>query len=74
MSFESSLSATDIVEQILKDPTASIEFRNVKASHHECFKQFTGGHVMGVHASTGAYLVPDEGVLLSTGTPKDFCW
>ena len=48
----------------------NIEFRNIVASSHECLKRFTNGHELGTHNNKP--LVPDNGLILSSGNPYDF--
>lgn len=53
------------------NPVANkIEFRNIVASGHECLKRFTNGHELGTHNSRP--LVPDSGLILSSGNPYEF--
>ena len=65
--------ATDLVENILPSPNGSIQFQNIQASSHACFNLFTNGHAVGNDKVTGEYLMPDSGIIMSSGTPADFC-
>ena len=58
-----------------------VEFSNIKASPHykKCTRYYTGGHTMGYAwlnddnaTLTDTYLLPDEGIILSSGDPRDF--
>lgn len=49
-----------------------VEFRNIEASDHACFALFGNGHSAGKNNATGAHLIPESGVILSSGTPEDF--
>ncbi|KAL7543599.1 hypothetical protein ACHAXR_012911, partial [Thalassiosira sp. AJA248-18] len=64
----------DLVEEILKDPEGQAEFQNIRASDHECFLHFYNGNNMGYNLETGEQLIPQEGIIMSTGRPEDFCW
>lgn len=66
------LSATELVENYLQDPNGLVEFRNIKSSNHTCFALFNNGHSAGKNAVTGEYLVPETGVMLSSGNVEDF--
>ena len=81
-----SMSAEQIVPNILRDPTNQIQFRNIHSHggspEMPCFKVFNNGHAMGtVNANDtkpeaimrDQYLLPDEGLIMSTGNPDDFC-
>ena len=65
------LLATDLVEKYLQDPNGLVEFRNIESSDHSCFALFDNGHSAGKNAATGAFLIPDSGVILSSGNPED---
>jgi hypothetical protein len=92
-------SAQDAVRNILT-AGENIQFRNVHASSHACFKTFTNGHAMGTTATAAAaavvgsnndggggggtvetnnhniddpYLLPERGLIMSTGDPDQFC-
>ena len=66
------LTATELVEKYLQDPNGLVEFRNIESSDHTCFALFDNGHSAGKNNATGAYLIPDSGVILSSGDPQDF--
>lgn len=66
------LSATELVEKYLQDPNGLVEFRNIESSYHSCYALFGNGHSAGKNNSTGSYLIPDSGVILSSGNPEDF--
>ncbi|KAL9184816.1 LOW QUALITY PROTEIN: hypothetical protein ACHAXT_002593 [Thalassiosira profunda] len=68
------MNVTDLVGEVLKDPENNVEFRNISASDHACFLHFYNGHRMGHHDETGAQLIPEEGIIMGTGRPEDFCW
>ena len=68
----SSLSAQDLVENYFSDPEDPVEFRNVAASDHSCFALFADGHSAGRHSLTNQFLLPNDGVIMSTGKPEDF--
>ena len=67
--------AVELVEETLMDPTNAdfVEFRNIQASGHACYQYFTQGHAAGKHKVTGEYLLPESGIIMSTGDPGDFC-
>jgi hypothetical protein len=91
-------SAQDAVRNILT-AGENIQFRNVRASSHACFKTFTNGHAMGTSTTTATaaagsnnnigggggtaetsshntgdpYLLPERGLIMSTGDPDQFC-
>ena len=79
------MSATQAVSNILRDPYGHIQLRNVTSSSHACYKTFTNGYSMGtvLSSSDGTpltnpqtsndYLLPNEGLLMSSGNPDDFC-
>ncbi|KAL3791625.1 hypothetical protein HJC23_012215 [Cyclotella cryptica] len=66
------LPATELVETYLQDPNGLVEFRNIIASNHSCFALFGNGHSAGTNKVTGGYLIPDSGVILSSGNPEHF--
>jgi hypothetical protein len=66
--------ATDLVSNTFINPDGGVEFQNVLASSHACFLHFSNGNQMGKHELTNEYLVPQEGIILSSGKPEDFCW
>lgn len=70
----SSYNASYLVEQILQDPNGQVEFQNVQSAGHDCYKQFTDGGVMGTHSATNEPLVPESGIIMSTGKPREFCY
>ena len=80
------MSATQAVSNILRDPYGHIQLRNVTSSSHACYKTFTNGYSMGTVLSSSSdgtlltnpsssndYLLPNEGLLMSSGNPDDFC-
>eukprot|EP01082_Thalassiosira_pseudonana_P000083 g127.t1 g127 contig1:303470-306620(-) len=66
------LTAEELVTNYLKDPAGLVQFRNIDSSSHQCFALFKNGHSAGVHNVTGEYLIPDSGVMLSSGNVEDF--
>jgi len=68
----SSLSAQELVDSYFRDSDGQIQFRNVAASSHSCFALFANGHSAGRHIDTNEFLLPNEGIILSTGNPQDF--
>lgn len=56
------------------DSNGDVIFGNVKASTHsaQCMKAFTNGHSLGKIIGTDTFLVPDKGIILSSGKPSDF--
>ena len=64
--------ATELVQNYLQDPNGLVEFRNIKSSNHSCFALFDNGHSVGKNTATGAFLIPDSGIILSSGNPEDF--
>jgi hypothetical protein len=66
--------AADLVSNTFINPDGGVEFQNVLASSHACFLHFSNGNQMGKHELTNEYLVPQEGIILSSGKPEDFCW
>lgn len=66
------MSATELVEKYLQDPNGLVEFRNIESSYHSCYALFGNGHSAGKNNSTGSYLIPESGVILSSGNPEDF--
>ena len=66
------LSAEELVIKYLQDPNGLVKFRNIQSSNHSCFALFSNGHSAGVHNETGQYLIPDSGIILSSGNPIDF--
>jgi len=73
MEFDS-MDAVTLVRTVLQDPQGQIQFDNIEASGHDCFKRFANGHVMGQNVLTGEDLIPESGVIMSSGDPEDFCW
>ncbi len=68
----SNLSAQDLVESYFLEPNGDIQFRNVAASDHSCFALFANGHSAGRHKDTNEFLLPNNGIIMSTGNPQDF--
>ena len=66
------LPAADLVENYLQDPNGLVEFRNIVSSNHSCFALFANGHTAGKSVATGKFLIPDQGIMLSSGNPEDF--
>ncbi len=62
--------AEELVKDYLQDPNGLVEFRNIRSSNHTCFALFDNGHTAGATAE-GDYLLPDSGVILSSGNPED---
>jgi len=65
-------SAQDLVERYFRDPDGQIQFRNVGSSSHSCFALFANGHSAGRHKVTDEFLLPNDGIIMSTGNPQDF--
>ena len=63
-----------IQDTFLQNPEGDIQFQNVKSSNHSCFRSFYNGHKMGHNHETGVQLIPEEGIIMSTGIPEEFCW
>ena len=65
----------DLVTTLLQDHS-DIEVRNVTATSPvdglSCWAAFDNGHSAGVIGDTGEYLLPDQGVIMSTGQPANF--
>jgi hypothetical protein len=66
--------AIDLVKNTFINPDGGVEFQNVIASNHACFLHFSKGNQMGKHEVTNEQLVPQEGIIMSSGKPDDFCW
>ena len=66
--------AASLVRNVLRDPNGHVEFGNIQASTHGCYKYFYNGDVMGQHLTTGEQLIPQEGIIMSSGKPEEFCW
>ena len=75
------MTANDIVQKFLDTNTnGDIIIQNADASAHsnECMRYFTNGHCLGnlldktTGKETSTPIVPDEGIILSTGLPRDF--
>jgi len=64
--------AQDLVESYFRDPDGQIQFRNVGSSSHSCFALFANGHSAGRHKVTDEFLLPNDGIIMSTGNPQDF--
>ena len=79
--------ATAAISQILQSPDNSLQLRNITSSSHACYASFTNGHSMGtlldpltglsINTTNGysenAYLLPNDGLIMSSGSPNDFC-
>jgi hypothetical protein len=71
----------ELIEKFIASD-AEIDITNIKASpiYDKCTRYFTGGHTMGYAwendvmdgTLTDTYLLPEEGILLSSGNPLDF--
>ena len=68
----SSQSAEDLVKNYFLDQNDPVKIRNIASSSHSCFALFANGHSAGQNADTNEFLLPDEGIILSTGNPQDF--
>lgn len=68
----SNLSVQELVENYFLYPDGRIQFRNVAASDHSCFALFADGHSVGRDKDTNEFLLPDDGIIMSTGNPQDF--
>ncbi len=66
--------ANDLVFDTLKNQDGNVEFQNVLSSNHACFLHFYNGHKMFKHNVTNAQLIPQEGIIMSSGKPENFCW
>jgi len=66
------LPADDLVRHHLHDPASRVEYRNIVSASRSCFALFSNGHVAGKNGMTGEYLIPDRGIILSTGHPFEF--
>ncbi len=75
-----SMSKEDLIENFIAQ-YGEVEFSNINASPHyaNCTRYFTGGHSMGYAwknddnvTKTNDHLLPDEGIILSSGDPLDF--
>lgn len=68
------MSAAALISEILLAPHESdestVEFRDITASAHACFLHFENGHATGQHLVTGDYLLPDEGLIMSSGAVR----
>lgn len=65
-------SAQELVEGYFRNPDGQIQFRNIAASSHSCFALFTNGESAGRHKDTNEFLLPNDGIIMSTGNPQDF--
>jgi hypothetical protein len=65
-------SAQDLVESYFRDPDGLIQFRNIASSSRSCFALYENGYSAGRHKQTNQFLLPDNGIILSTGNPEDF--
>ena len=68
----STLSAEDLVANYLRNAENLVQIRNVASSSHSCFALFDNGHSVGRNADTNQFLLPNKGVIMSTGNPEDF--
>lgn len=76
-----SLSKEELIQKFIS-VDGDVEFFNIKASAHYdlCTRYYTGGHTLGKAwvddvmngTLTDDYLIPDEGIILSSGSPLDF--
>lgn len=60
-----------ILVEVLRDPDGQAQVRNVASSSRPCFALFEN-NVVGTNAAGHEGLIPDSGVILSTGDPLDF--
>ena len=68
-----SIKPDEIVNHLrLGSTNSTIQIRNVTSSVYSCYALFANGHSAGKNPLTNEYLIPDKGVLLSTGEPIDF--
>ena len=79
--------ATAAISQILQSSDNSLQLRNITSSSHACYASFTNAHSMGtlldpltglsINTTNGysenAYLLPNDGLIMSSGSPNDFC-
>ena len=56
----------------LRDPSPSIQLRNITFSARTCYAAFHNGHSVGQSTVTGDFVIPDQGIILNTGHPFDF--
>ena len=68
----SSLSAEDLVANYLRNSEDLVQIRNVASSSHSCFALFDNGHSVGRNEVSNQFLLPNKGVIMSTGNPEDF--
>jgi hypothetical protein len=66
--------AINLVNNTFIYPDGGVEFQNVVASNHACFLLFSNSNQMGKHKVTNEHLFPQEGIIMSSGKPEDFCW
>ena len=76
-----SLTKEELVQKFI-NVDGDVEFFNIKASTHyaDCTRYYTGGHTLGKAwlndevdgTLTDTYLLPDKGIMLSSGNPEDF--
>lgn len=45
----------------------AIEFDNGRSTEHGCYSRFSGGHLMGTRETSGEHLMPDAGLIMSSG-------
>lgn len=60
------LQAAELVGNYLRDPTGSIQLRNIVSSERSCFALFEHGHSAGRSTNSSEYAIPDNGIILST--------
>jgi hypothetical protein len=72
----------ELIENFISH-NGEVEFSNITASPHygHCTRYFTGGYGVGYAYEndgnttlTDVHLLPDEGIMLSSGNPLDFEW
>lgn len=72
----------ELIENFISH-NGEVEFSNITASPHygNCTRYFTGGYSVGYAYEndgntnlTDVHLLPDEGIMLSSGNPLDFEW
>lgn len=67
----------DLIRNHLRNTDTNIQIRNIQASSTSCYALFDNGHSVGTTQRTSEtmdadeYLIPDRGIILSTGQPLD---
>ena len=65
---------TELIKRFI-DVAGDVEFSSITGSSHyaKCMRWFTNGYALGhVINDTSTPLVPDKGIILSSGNPEDF--